>query len=174
MKNIDDCGLSKRTVNCLHAADIITVADLCRWTRSGLIRLRNFGKHSMAEISDFIEKNGLRLGVTHDIEEVGLKGKDFIHVMGDFITEHYDAGMADEMFTAIADIATGNGTHSSDNQKVFVTLSEVVARFLVMNYEHAMQQGKKANVSPMDMAEMFEKQVKVFCLMRRLKDDPEP
>ena len=56
-KKLADCDLSVRTLCCLKGAGIETVGDLCRYSRSDLLRMRNFGKKSIMEIEDFLQDN---------------------------------------------------------------------------------------------------------------------
>lgn len=52
-------GLSARIVNGLRRAGIETVAELLHLRRKDLMRFRNLGKRSIAELDRFIERNGL-------------------------------------------------------------------------------------------------------------------
>ena len=45
-----DLDLSVRALNCLKAADIETLGDLCRIQRAELLKFRNFGKKSLTEL----------------------------------------------------------------------------------------------------------------------------
>jgi DNA-directed RNA polymerase alpha subunit len=51
-----DPGLTLRTSNCLRAADINTPRDLSAYSEKDFKRFRNFGKKSLNEIGDFMEK----------------------------------------------------------------------------------------------------------------------
>jgi len=51
-----DHGFGVRTINCLRAADINTPRDLSAYSAKEFARFRNFGKKSLNEISDFMEK----------------------------------------------------------------------------------------------------------------------
>ena len=50
LTKLSDMGLSVRAYNCLKAADIDTVADLVSYSRSELMKFRNFGRKSLNEI----------------------------------------------------------------------------------------------------------------------------
>jgi len=52
-----DFALSVRTINCLKAADILTLEDLLVSRKSDLMRYRNFGKKSLDELCDWLEDN---------------------------------------------------------------------------------------------------------------------
>jgi DNA-directed RNA polymerase subunit alpha len=47
---LSDLDLSVRALNCLKAADIETLGDLCRIQRAELLKFRNFGKKSLTEL----------------------------------------------------------------------------------------------------------------------------
>ena len=71
LKNkIVNCGISLRTLNCLIAWDVDTVADLVLLSKHNLLRTRNFGNKSMKEVEDFLSSKGLKLGM--DIMEYKL------------------------------------------------------------------------------------------------------
>lgn len=56
---ISDCDLSVRALCCLKNAGISTVGELIKCNKYYLLKYRNFGKKSLAEIEDFLESNGL-------------------------------------------------------------------------------------------------------------------
>jgi len=64
--SVDDLELSVRSHNCLRAADIKTIADLVRREESELLKFRNFGRKSLAELSAIIEEEGLTFGMDVD------------------------------------------------------------------------------------------------------------
>ncbi len=63
---IVDCDLSVRALNCLKCAEIETIGDLCKCQKLALLKFRNFGKRSLAELDDFIESIGLQWGMDVD------------------------------------------------------------------------------------------------------------
>jgi DNA-directed RNA polymerase subunit alpha len=63
MTPVDDLELSVRSHNCLRAANIKTIADLVRREESELLKFRNFGRKSLAELSEIVEANKLRFGM---------------------------------------------------------------------------------------------------------------
>ncbi|MGA9363689.1 MAG: DNA-directed RNA polymerase subunit alpha [Bacteroidota bacterium] len=63
---VDELELSVRSHNCLRAASIKTIADLVRKTEAELLRQRNFGRKSLAELSQIIEEFGLSFGMDAD------------------------------------------------------------------------------------------------------------
>lgn len=73
LTKVSDYGLSVRAFNCLKAADLETLADLCQYTKGELFKLRNFGRKSMDEIQLLLEKLGLNFGM--DITQYGLVPK---------------------------------------------------------------------------------------------------
>ncbi len=63
---VDELELSVRSHNCLRAANIRTIADLVRRDESELLKFRNFGRKSLAELSAIIEEYGLTFGMPVD------------------------------------------------------------------------------------------------------------
>ena len=64
--NVDELELSVRSHNCLRAANIKTIADLVRRDEPELLKFRNFGRKSLAELSEIIEQFGLTFGMEVD------------------------------------------------------------------------------------------------------------
>ncbi len=64
---VDELELSVRSHNCLRAANIKTIADLVRRDEPELLKFRNFGRKSLAELSEIIEGFGLNFGM--DVEK---------------------------------------------------------------------------------------------------------
>ncbi|MEE9224813.1 MAG: DNA-directed RNA polymerase subunit alpha [Bacteroidota bacterium] len=64
---VDELELSVRSHNCLRAANIKTIADLVGREESDLLKFRNFGRKSLAELSTIIEEFGLSFGM--DVEK---------------------------------------------------------------------------------------------------------
>lgn len=63
---VDDLELSVRSHNCLKAANIKNLADLVRRDESEMLRFRNFGRKSLAELMEIVETLGLEFGM--DVE----------------------------------------------------------------------------------------------------------
>ncbi|MDR1341591.1 MAG: excisionase family DNA-binding protein [Prevotellaceae bacterium] len=61
--SICDFGLSERVTNCLKTADIKILADLVPLSRENLMPLRHFGKKSMEELDELLEKHNLSFGM---------------------------------------------------------------------------------------------------------------
>ena len=59
-KRLRDCDLSVRCLCCLKAAELETVRDLCRCSKTDLLKFRNFGKRSLMELEEFLDSNGLK------------------------------------------------------------------------------------------------------------------
>ena len=55
-RKIDSIGLSKRSQNALHRAEIHTVGELLTYTEDSLNEIRNLGKKSIEEILQKIEE----------------------------------------------------------------------------------------------------------------------
>jgi DNA-directed RNA polymerase subunit alpha len=60
---ITELELSVRSANCLREAKIHTIADLVQKTPQELLKYRNFGKKSLAEIDELLKSMGLSLGM---------------------------------------------------------------------------------------------------------------
>lgn len=58
-----DLDLSVRALNCLKAAEVDTLGELVTYHRSDLLKFRNFGKKSLTELDELLEKNGLAFGM---------------------------------------------------------------------------------------------------------------
>ncbi len=68
---IGDLGLSARSLNCLHGADIETVGALIEHDIDDLLKVRNFGKTSLDEVVAKLTEIGLELGVVSGSEPTG-------------------------------------------------------------------------------------------------------
>jgi len=60
---LTDLELSVRALNCLKAADIETLGQLCSFQRNDLLKIRNFGKKSLAELEDKLISLNLSFGM---------------------------------------------------------------------------------------------------------------
>ena len=58
---IVDCDLSVRAINCLRAIGAETFGDVIKMGKSDLMKCRNMGRKSMAEIEEFAKMNGMEL-----------------------------------------------------------------------------------------------------------------
>jgi len=58
-----DLDLSVRALNCLKAAEVDTLGDLVQYNRNDLLKFRNFGKKSLAEIDHLMNIKGLEFGM---------------------------------------------------------------------------------------------------------------
>ncbi len=63
-QSVDALDLSVRAMNCLNSADIRLMGELCTKTEQRMLKYRNFGKKSLDEIKEKVEKLGLSLGMT--------------------------------------------------------------------------------------------------------------
>ena len=73
MAKLSDMGLSVRAYNCLKAADIDTFADLVSYSRAELMKFRNFGRKSLSEIDQLVEKMKLSFGM--DVSKYNIEPK---------------------------------------------------------------------------------------------------
>ena len=58
-----DMSLSVRALNCLKAAEVDTLGQLVTYHRSDLLKFRNFGKKSLTELDELLDKHGLQFGM---------------------------------------------------------------------------------------------------------------
>ncbi|MDY5969834.1 MAG: DNA-directed RNA polymerase subunit alpha [Bacteroidales bacterium] len=58
-----DLDLSVRALNCLKAADVETLGDLVSYNRGDLLKFRNFGKKSLAELDALVAGKNLEFGM---------------------------------------------------------------------------------------------------------------
>ena len=73
LTKLSDMGLSVRAYNCLKAAEIDTFADLVAYSRNELMKFRNFGKKSLNEIDQLVEKMKLTFGM--DVRKYNIEPK---------------------------------------------------------------------------------------------------
>jgi DNA-directed RNA polymerase subunit alpha len=60
---LNDLDLSVRAYNCLKAADVRTLGDLVNLEISDMMKFRNFGKKSLAELEQLVAEKGLTFGM---------------------------------------------------------------------------------------------------------------
>jgi DNA-directed RNA polymerase subunit alpha len=58
-----DMDLSVRALNCLKAADVETLGELVRYQKNDLLKFRNFGKKSLTELDELLDKLNLNFGM---------------------------------------------------------------------------------------------------------------
>ena len=66
LTSVDDLELSVRSHNCLKAANIKSLGDLVRKDESEMLKFRNFGRKSLAELVEIVENYGLDFGMDVD------------------------------------------------------------------------------------------------------------
>lgn len=76
LTKLSDMGLSVRAYNCLKSADIDTFADLVSYSRAELMKFRNFGKKSLNEIDQLVEKMKLSFGMDVTKYNIEVKKKN--------------------------------------------------------------------------------------------------
>jgi len=64
--SVDDLELSVRSHNCLKAANIKIMGDLVRKDESEMLKFRNFGRKSLAELMEIVENYNLDFGMDVD------------------------------------------------------------------------------------------------------------
>ena len=60
---LSDMDLSVRALNCLKAADVETLGELVQFNKNDLLKFRNFGKKSLTELDELVERKGLQFGM---------------------------------------------------------------------------------------------------------------
>src|SRR3984893_10803253 len=74
---IDDLELSVRSVNSLKNSNIRSLGDLVRQTESQILQVKNFGKKSLQEIADLLEREGLNFGMRFEENGDGVRVLDW-------------------------------------------------------------------------------------------------
>ncbi len=69
---IDDLELSVRSVNSLKNSNIRSLGDLVRQTESQILQVKNFGKKSLQEIADLLEREELNFGMRFEESGDGI------------------------------------------------------------------------------------------------------
>ncbi len=71
---LEDLDLSVRAFNCLKAAKINSLSELVQYEQEDLMKFRNFGQKSLAEIEQVLGERGLHFGM--DLSKLGLDKDD--------------------------------------------------------------------------------------------------
>ena len=71
---LEDLDLSVRAFNCLKAAKINSLSELVQYEQEDLMKFRNFGQKSLAEIEQVLAERGLHFGM--DLGKMGLDKED--------------------------------------------------------------------------------------------------
>src|SRR5256886_4021052 len=74
---IEDFELSVRSVNSLKNSNIRTLGDLVRQSESQILQVKNFGKKSLQEIADLLEREGLNFGMRYEENGEGVRILDW-------------------------------------------------------------------------------------------------
>jgi DNA-directed RNA polymerase subunit alpha len=75
--SIDTLELSVRSVNSLKNSSVRTLGDLVRLTEQQILEVKNFGKKSLQEIADLLEREGLNFGMRFEEVEDGIRVTDW-------------------------------------------------------------------------------------------------
>jgi DNA-directed RNA polymerase subunit alpha len=65
-RSVEELELSVRSYNCLKNANIQTIRELVQKTENEMLRTKNFGRKSLNEIKEILQKMGLALGMKFD------------------------------------------------------------------------------------------------------------
>jgi DNA-directed RNA polymerase subunit alpha len=71
--SIDDLDLSVRSVNSLKNSNIRTLGDLVRQSESQILQVKNFGKKSLNEIAELLERENLNFGMKFEETQDGVR-----------------------------------------------------------------------------------------------------
>ena len=74
---IDELSLSVRSVNSLKNSSIRSLGDLVRQTETQILQVKNFGKKSLQEIAELLEKEGLNFGMRFEESPDGVRVVDW-------------------------------------------------------------------------------------------------
>lgn len=69
-QTVSEMELSVRSANCLREAHIKTLGELVRKSEPEMLKYRNFGKKSLAEITAILKDMGLGFGMEVDLEKL--------------------------------------------------------------------------------------------------------
>ena len=58
-----DLDLSVRALNCLKSAEIETLGQLISFNKADLLKFRNFGKKSLAELENLVKSKNMEFGM---------------------------------------------------------------------------------------------------------------
>lgn len=73
---IEDLELSVRSVNSLKNSEIRSLGDLVRRTEDQILDVKNFGKKSLHEIAELLERENLNFGMRFEQSEDGIRITD--------------------------------------------------------------------------------------------------
>lgn len=73
-RSVDELELSVRSQNCLNRANIKKIYEMVQRSEAEMLKTRNFGKKSLNEIKDVLDKMGLHFGM--EISQFGFPERD--------------------------------------------------------------------------------------------------
>jgi DNA-directed RNA polymerase subunit alpha len=73
-RSVDELELSVRSQNCLNRANIKKIYEMVQRSEAEMLKTRNFGKKSLNEIKEVLEKMGLHFGM--EISQFGFPERD--------------------------------------------------------------------------------------------------
>ncbi len=77
---VDQLELTVRSSNCLEGTNIKTIGELIKKSEDDMLKMKNFGKKSLAEVKAKLEEYGLRLGMKDkDLEGIKIKKEIYIN-----------------------------------------------------------------------------------------------
>lgn len=84
LKKVEELELSVRSTNCLKNDNIVYIGDLILKSEQDMLRTANFGRKSLGEIKNVLQRMGLHLGMEvkgwppENIEELVRKHEDYL------------------------------------------------------------------------------------------------
>ncbi|MGQ0538595.1 MAG: DNA-directed RNA polymerase subunit alpha [Gemmatimonadaceae bacterium] len=70
---IDELELTVRSVNSLKNSNVRSLGDLVRQTENQILQVKNFGKKSLEEIAELLEREGLNFGMRYEENGEGVR-----------------------------------------------------------------------------------------------------
>ncbi len=61
LKTVESLDFSIRSLNCLQSAEIATIGQLLTYSKDDLMKIKNFGKKSLTEISEKLAMYDLKI-----------------------------------------------------------------------------------------------------------------
>ena len=123
-----NCNLPVRVLNVTKAADIDTIGDLVQYSKSEMVKFRNFGKKSLMQLDEFIHEMGLEWGMDKakiyargiqrmkdDTYTEELFGKYFEDITSD-IEKKYNLSPAEAMKKAYSEMKRYVGLKTKSNE----------------------------------------------------------
>lgn len=128
-----DMNVSVRALNCLKAAEIVTLADLVTYNKADLLKFRNFGKKSLTELENLIKSKGFDFGMKLDRYKLDLdsdfdRDKGNSENEGNTDEEEYDNDDSNDSAVKFDENDDFNELDEKESEKVKSTKDTVAAK----------------------------------------------